>query len=93
MVFGNVYGRGPMSRWRSRAEQRSKIEQAGRLDLIDDDLDRNDADHSQMREDANAAIAQLAKEVSGVKAVLVGILISLSTASVLLAANLVLQKG
>lgn len=60
-----------------RAEKRSGIDIPNRLRLVEDDLDKHDATFAELRD-----------ELAKIKGILIGILVSVTTAALLLAINL-----
>lgn len=65
-----------------RAEKRTGIEIPHRLRLVEDDLDKHDENFRELRD-----------ELGKIKGILVGILVSVTTAALLLAINLVVTSG
>lgn len=70
----------------SRSAARSGFDQGVRLQLVEEDVD-------DLEDELAKAIDKLSGELAKIKGVLLGMLISVTTAAILLAVNLVVSNG
>lgn len=71
-----------------RSQERSDFDVPVRLRLLENDADDAEAHGLALQEKVTADVAAIRDEVTGVKKLLVGILVSVTTASILMAINI-----
>lgn len=71
-----------------RTQQRSDFDVPVRIRLLENDADDAEAHGLALQEKVAADIASIREEVTGLKKLLVGILVSVTTASILMAINI-----
>ena len=77
---------------RGRNQERAPFELPVRVALLEGDVDSVDDRHIQFVLDVRSSQDKLAESIDSVKRVLVGILVSVTTASIFLAINLIAGK-
>lgn len=77
----------------NRTQERQGFSDTQRIILLEQDADRIDRHLDQIRDQIEQATKKMGDEVKALRGVLTGILVSLATASVLLAVNLVAGLG
>lgn len=76
-----------------RAQQRADFDQGVRLRLLEDDADDAEAHGIALQAQVATDIGAIRTEVDGMKKLLVGILVSVTTACILLVVNIITVSG
>jgi len=75
-----------------RREQREGFDDSTRIKLLENDLDANDVTMQQGAQALRETVSEFRTELKAMRGLLIGILVSVTTAALLLAANMVVGQ-